>query len=286
MESKTNYFIIGLTVLILTAGLIIGGLWLSVGFDKKTYNTYTVYMHEAAAGLTTESPVKFNGVKVGFIQSIELNDLNPQQVKLQLKIETGTPITTTTHATLIMQGITGTTYLGLSADTATFIPLQKSAGEPYPVIPYKSSFFNQLEDNVNELSLGIKRVFDEENAQNIKKTLDNIQKITSIFENNESNLNKSLEAMPKLISEMKNSMRTFNTMSQDISAAGKQMSTTMQAGRNSIDKISQQAIPPAVVLLRHLNLIAANLEKVSNDMRQNPAVIIRGSATPKSGPGE
>lgn len=286
MESKTNYFMVGLTVLLLTTGLIIAGLWLSVGFDKKVYQTYTVYMHEAASGLNTESPVKFNGVKVGFINAIELNDLNPQEVKLQLKIVAGTPVTTSTHATLIMQGITGTTYLGLSADTATFVPLQKTPGEPYPVIPYKSSFFNQLEENVNELSLGIKRVFDEENAQNIKKTLDNIQKITLIFENNESNLNKSLEAMPQLIAEMKTSMHTFNIMSKDISAAGKQMSTTMVAGRNSIDKISQQAIPPAVVLLRRLNAIAANLEKVSDEMRQNPAVIIRGSAAPKLGPGE
>ena len=75
-------------------------------------------------------------------------------------------------------------------------------------------------------------------------------------------------------------------MSHDISAAGFQLADTMRAGRNSIDKISQQAIPPAVVLLHRLNLIAANLEKVSEEMRQNPAVILRGSAPPKPGPGE
>ena len=75
-------------------------------------------------------------------------------------------------------------------------------------------------------------------------------------------------------------------MSHDISAAGAQVSDAMRAGRNSIDKISQQAIPPAVILLRRLNLIAANLEQVSAEIRQNPAVIIRGSAPPKPGPGE
>ena len=286
MESKTNYFAVGLTVLLLTAGLIIAGLWLSVGFDQQKYNTYVVYMREAVSGLTIESPVKFNGVKVGYIDKIELNDANPQQVTLYLQITEATPVTISTQATLVAQGITGTTFLGLTASTPTTILLQKKPGERYPIIPYKPSFFNQLETNIEELSKSIKRVFDEKNTQNIKKSLANLQEITSVIEQNSENLNSSLQDLPKLIRNLKDSVLQFNKMSTDVAAAGVQLSDTMKAGRNSIDKISQQAIPPAVILLRRLDLIAANLEKVSADMRQNPAVIIRGSAPPKAGPGE
>lgn len=286
MESKTNYFIVGLSVLALTAGLLIAALWLSVGFEKKKYNTFTVYMRETVSGLTEESAVKYNGVKVGFISMIQLNDLDPQQVKLQIQVEEGTPITTSTKATLVAQGITGTTYLGLTASTSSFLPLQRTAGEPYPVIPYKPSFFYELEKNVGEVTTGIKRIFDQENAQYIKTSLDNLQKISTMIEKNNSNLNQSLQDLPRLISELKESARQFNATSRDISEAGAQLSSTMRAGRNSIDKISHQAIPPAVILLRRLNLIAANLEKVSAQMRQNPGVIIRGSAPQKPGPGE
>ena len=286
MEAKTNYFIVGLTVILLAAGLLIAGLWLSVGFDKKKYNTYTVYMREAISGLSDESPVKYNGVKVGFISKIQLNEIDPQQVKLQIQVEEGTPITTSTKASLVAQGITGTTYLGLSASSSTFMPLQKTPGEPYPVIPYKSSFLTQLEKNVTEVTTGINHVFDKENAAHIKHALASLQKISSLIEQNNANLNKSLQDLPILIREIKNSAHQFTIMSKDISQAGMQLSSTMRAGRNSIDKISQQAIPPAVLLLRRLELIAANLEKVSADMRQNPAVIIRGSAPPKPGPGE
>lgn len=286
LESKTNYFAVGLAVLLLTAGLIIAGLWLSVGFDQKKYNTYMVYMQEAVSGLTIESPVKFNGVKVGYIDKIELNEANPQQVTLYLQITETTPITVSTQATLVAQGITGATFLGLSATTPSTKPLQKTTGDRYPVIPYKPSFFNQLETNINELSNSIKRVFDEKNTKNIKKSLANLQEITSVIEKNSENLNASLQDLPKLISNLKDSVQQFNKMSTDVAAAGIQLSDTMKAGRNSIDKISQQAIPPAVLLLRRLELIAANLEKVSADMRQNPAVIIRGSAPPKAGPGE
>ncbi len=75
-------------------------------------------------------------------------------------------------------------------------------------------------------------------------------------------------------------------MADDVSVAGKQFTVTMQAGKNSINQISQQTLPPITLLMRRLNDIAANLEKVSAEMRQNPSIMIRGSAPQKLGPGE
>ncbi len=286
MESKTNYTIVGLIVLLLAAGLLSAGLWLSIGFDQKKYNSYTIYMSEAVSGLNEDSLVKYNGVKVGYISKITLSQFDPQQVKIQVEIVEGTPITTSTHATLINQGITGTTYLGLSATSSTLTPLQRVAGEPYPIIPYEPSFLNQLEQNVNDVSVGIKRVLNEKNAAYLSSSLANMEKITEIIAINNASLEKSLRDLPLLINELKHSAVQFSSMAGELSAAGTQVITTMKAGRSSIDKLSQQAIPPAVTLLRRLNLIAANLEKTSAQLRQNPAVLLRGSAPPKPGPGE
>ena len=75
-------------------------------------------------------------------------------------------------------------------------------------------------------------------------------------------------------------------MATVISESGKHFSTTMKTGKNGIDRISQQTLPSLTLLLQRLDSIAANLEKVSADMRQNPAVIIRGTSPPQRGPGE
>ena len=286
MESKTNYTIVGLTVLILSASLISASLWLSVGFDRKKYDTYTLYVPEAVSGLSDNSIVKYNGVKVGFVNKIELNQFDPQQVKIQLKIEEGIPVTTNTHATLINQGITGTTYLGLSATSPTLFPLQKTPGEPYPVIPYKPSFISQLETNINDVSDGIKRIFDKENARALTKTLANIQSLTDTFAKNNENLHQSLQNLPTLINDLKTSVNKFGIMTSRMSAASQQVGSTMRAGRVTIDKISQQTLPPFVLLLHRLDSIATNLEKVSVLMRQNPSVIVRGTTPPQAGPGE
>ncbi len=286
MDSKTNYTLVGLVVLILVAGLFSAGLWLSVGFDSKKYDLYTVYVPEPVSGLSDDSVVKYNGVKVGVVNKIELNQFDPQQVKIQLKIEEGTPITSSTHATLISQGITGTTYLGLSATSPSLFPLQKTPGEPYPVIPYTPSFLSQLEKNLHDVSVGIKRIFDKENALSLKIALKNLQTVTDVIANNHQNLDQSLKDLPKLLRGLKGTVKKFNSMAEDMSSAGQHVSVTMQAGKNTIDKLSQQTLPPIVLLMQRLDLIAANLEKVSSQMRQNPAVVIRGNSPARSGPGE
>lgn len=307
MESKTNYTIVGLIVLILTAGLLSAGLWLSVGFNQKEYTSYTVYLKESVSGLSVESPVKFNGVQVGYVKEIKLNKNDPRQVELLLNIEKSTSITTSTSATLISQGITGVTYVGLSAGSSELTPLRKMPGEPYPVIPSKPSLLNQLDavlkevaENVGAVSEKAQLIFNEENADNVRKSLANIERITEIIADKgqtiDSSLNnldvfvanmaKTSKQFPQLIKDLKTGISKFKSLADNMSAAGKDVSKTMIAGKNTIDQISQQAIPPAVILLRRLNAISANLEKVSNEMRQNPSVIIRGTKTPKLGPGE
>ena len=307
MEAKTNYTMVGVLVLILAAGLLSAGLWLSVGFNQKEYTLYTVYLSESVAGLNEESPVKYNGVQVGFVRRIELNNNDPRQVELTLSIEKGIPITTSTTATLISQGITGVTYVGLTAGSLNLTPLQKMPGEPYPVIPARPSLFNQLDmiikevsENVNKLSVETQRIFNEENALYIKNSLANLEKFTGIIANNGGNINRSLENMdiflensakisndfPKILKELRLGVDKFNHLAADLSSASKNVSKAMITGKNTIEQVSQQAVPPAVVLLRRLDAISSNLEKVSNKMRENPAVILRGTTPPHPGPGE
>ncbi|KTD72814.1 MlaD family protein [Legionella tucsonensis] len=300
MEAKTNYTIVGVVVLILLVGLVATMLWLSVGFNQKKYITYTVYMHEAATGLTQDAPVKYNGVQVGYVKEIKLNQNDPRQVEILLNIEEGTPVTTSTYATLNSQGITGITYIGLSASTSDLTPIPQMPDEPYPVIPSKPSVFNQLDSILKKVSedIGVvsdeaKRIFNEKNAKHIRHILTNVDHFSKDLARNGKNLNilmdnlaKTSRDFPHMLEELRVGISKFNTMAESLSKAGSSVSKTMGTGKNAIDKISEEALPPAVILLRRLNTISANLEKVSSEMRQNPAVVIRGTKPPKPGPGE
>ena len=307
MEAKTNYTIVGALVLILIGGLLSTGLWLSVGFNQKEYSFYTVYLSESVAAFSEQSPVKYNGVQVGFVKKIELTTNDPRHVELTLSIERNIPITTSTTATLISQGITGVTYVGLAANSSDLTPIQRMDGEPYPVIPAKPSLFNQLDmvlkevsENVNKVSIQTQKIFNEKNARYVRNTLANIEQISTVIAHDSANINASIRNLdvlllnlskaskdfPETIKELRIGVKKFDTLATDMSIASKNFSQTMISGRNTIDQISQQAVPSATSLLTRLNTISANLEKVSNEMRQNPSVVIRGSKPPQAGPGE
>ena len=307
MEAKTNYTIVGSIVVILVISLISATLWLSVGFNQRDYSFYTVYLSESVGGLSEESAVKYNGVKVGFVKTIALNINDPRQVELTLAVENNIPITNSTAATLISQGITGTTYIGLSASSSDLTPIQRMPGEPYPVIPAKPSLFNQLDmiikevsENVNKVSFQLQRIFNEQNSLYIKHTLANIEQVTALIATNSANINTSIKNadiflanlsraskdFPLTVKELNSVIRRFHSVANDMSAASKNVSKTMVSGRHTIDQVSQEAVPSATILLHRLNAISTNLEKISNEIRQNPSVIIRGSTPPKPGPGE
>ncbi|MGQ3889929.1 MlaD family protein [Legionella sp. CNM-1927-20] len=304
MEAKTNYTMVGLAVILLASALVIAGVWLSVGFDKKKYNIYAVYIHEPVSGLGLDSPVKFNGVQVGNVATIELSKLNPQEVKLLLNIVEGTPITTSTTATLITQGITGNTYVGLSAGSSDLTPLKKLPHEPYPIIPTKPSLFKQLDsvikdvsENINTVSIRLQEILDKENATNLKKSLANIESFTDTLAKQNQQITNSIKHANVFLKNMADTSKQFPTVIRDlkqgmnkltteVSQASQSITTTMESGKTTIDKISQQTLPPILALVRRLNAIAANLEKVSKQLRQNPSVIIRGTTGPKPGPGE
>jgi phospholipid/cholesterol/gamma-HCH transport system substrate-binding protein len=258
VEPTANYKLVGTVVSILLVTFIIGGLWLSYGLEHKTYMRYMVHANDSISGLSEKSLVKFNGVKVGYVKDINLDPSDPQQVNLLLYVDKKILITASTQATIVTQGITGTAFLSLYANSRALTPLKRHKGDVYPVIPYVPSFFSQIEQNFEKVGNSIKDLFSQENTQA---------------------LHQVIIKLPKLVDSLEN-------MAENMSNAGANVSKTVQSGHHGINKISQAAIPPIVDLLRNIEQVSANLYVLSDELKQNPAMLLRGKEVSKLGPGE
>lgn len=231
MESRVNYGVVGLFVIILGLFGIIFPLWLSAGLNHASYDYYLVYMNESVDGLSPNAPVKYNGVSVGNVAEIDLNLQNTQQVKLLLKIEEGTPITTNTTATLRSQGVTGVAYVGLNGGAiAGAKPLAIQAGEKYPVIPSTPSTMVRIDTAVTQL-------------------LKNMDTLSQQLSNTLSPQNQSL---------LKQTLRELN-------------------------QLGGQRLPET---LTQMQGVLSNLQTITQEVKQNPSVLVRGKAKPALGPGE
>lgn len=184
MQSQVNYTLVGLFVLLLGAALVATVSWLTLGGENRVYDRYRVYFHESVAGLNLKATVRYRGVQVGQVASIELDHDHPDQVDVVLNIERGTPIRRDTIATLSTRGLTGVASVELSGG-AQSLPLEKKADQELPVIQAGPSLVARLDDafnniltNVNNLSQRLERLLGDDNQIAITRTLQNLSTIT------------------------------------------------------------------------------------------------------------
>lgn len=299
MESKTNYTLVGLFVVILAAIIVVIAFWLSVGLQRQAYVTYLAYMHESVAGLSKQAEVKYNGVSVGYVSDIRLNINNPQQVILTLKIKPDTPVTVSTEAILTEQGITGLAYIGLRSgkDTA---PLKKKPSEEYAVIKTTPSFMLRLDQalqnltgNMGKLSDSVKELLNKQNLNAIKGTLAHLDKITGTIAGNSAELDKSMKSMKVVLYNSEQASKQFPQLVQSVNASAtalKKMalniSKTANKGNLAIQTFSDQVMPEVYQTLQNLRNLSQKLEDFTGELQQNPSMLIRGKQAQKPGPGE
>lgn len=307
MDTKVNYSVVGLFVVLLGAAAIMLFLWLSIFKNHQTYNTYFVYMHEQVSGIGPQTPVRFNGVKVGYVQKIELNPLDPQQVVLTLKIKEETPVTTSTIATLQSEGIIGMDYVALKALTATAPPLMVKPGEKYPVIPSEPSLLmklgtalGEITKTIKELSDNIGKVFDTKNRQAINTSLSNLQKITTALATDSQNINstttfmkrfmsnsaKASKQLPEIMCQLNSILTSIKLAAHQFDITGQSVELTVQDAHNTMQNVAVQTMSSVQQLLDKLNVMTGHLQQLGKDLEHNPSILVRGKYPSPVGPGE
>ena len=91
MESKINYTLVGLFVVLLLAGLTAFAFWLGKYGGEEEYDQYYTYFSESVAGLSTDTSVKYNGVDIGSVEHIGHKSGKPRGGKTPFENQTRHP---------------------------------------------------------------------------------------------------------------------------------------------------------------------------------------------------
>ncbi|TAK79477.1 MAG: MCE family protein [Gammaproteobacteria bacterium] len=258
METNVNYTIVGAFVIILISAMVLTIVWLSSGFSFEQNTNYMVYMRESVSGLNVDSSVEYNGVEVGGVKSIQINRQDPQVVEILLSIKNTTPITEGTVATLSSKGITGIGYIALKDKGMDTRPLVAQPGQLYPVIKTAPSFFvrldtalNKLSENLSNLSASVQSLLNKQNQQTIRQTLLNLEEMTN-----------------------------------HLAANSKKLEPLVQSSSEAMRMLETQTLPEAYRLMYNLNDMSRSLTEMTNEIKQNPSILVRGTAPQPLGPGE
>lgn len=322
MESKVNYTLVGVFVLLMFSLLIVFAFWLGKYNDRaKAYSNYKVYLTESAAGLAPGAAVKFNGVDVGKVSSIRINPKNSEEIELTLKVKKETPIRTDSTAMLQFFGITGLAFIEIKGGSR-MSPLIITSGDTTAVIPTAPSLIKRLDKTLSSLITKLSDTLDHTNAvmspqntKNFSDTLSNLkiltQRINSYQDEIDLLLKNSLQtgqhidqAMIKVgdsANTVKDSMETFKiTMRERFSPTMKsweatskktnafleKIDTSINRGDYDLQTITANSTVELNELLAQSRVLQNEMELTLKSLRESPSDLLFKQSKLNPGPGE
>ena len=239
MEKNANYALVGLSTLVLFVGLVIFVVWLARLRINAEYDLYDILFQGPINGLSQGGEVRFNGIKVGEVTKIALDRTNPSRVIARARITSDVPIRADSYATLEPLGITGVSYVQITAGTATK-PLLKDT-VPHGTIPILRSQRSALSDLLQgggtvltrtiEALDRVNRVLSDQNIKTFSTALSDTQAVT-----------EELRTHRQVIADAQKALQDIDVATQkitDLASTSQNMLDT--DGRRSLKNIADAA---------------------------------------------
>lgn len=184
MEPRANHVWIGAITLSLVVGMVVFGLWMVRFGEERDTASYDIVFREAVSGLSEGSRVEYNGLRVGLINTLRIDDDVPGQVIARISVSTTVPVNQSTRARIAMASITGSSHVQLSTDSLEAPPLVAGEDE-VPVILAEPSPLARLRSNweesvgsVNALLDNLNQLVSDDNIASVATILNNFESVS------------------------------------------------------------------------------------------------------------
>ncbi|WP_323594804.1 MlaD family protein [Aliarcobacter butzleri] len=300
MDTKINFFKIGLFVSSLFTLLVIFIFWLGkYGLEDKKYDDYSIFFSESVSGLNIGSSIKFMGFEVGTVKDIKINPYNSEEIQIDIQIQKGTPIKEDNFAILGNLGITGLKYIELKGGSNN----SKLLGENQygmKVIKSKTSalttFVDSTEDITKEITIllgQMKKVLNDENISNFSSLLSKSEKSMGNIEQFSAYLVKNEKKIDELINSMKNFANTGNSSFASVKTSADSFKELTTKIKEEFDKGTFDLKGMSSESFENLNSLLKNLENnlnltqdLINNINESPSDLLLKQKNIKYGPGE
>ncbi|MBM3538387.1 MAG: MCE family protein [Alphaproteobacteria bacterium] len=263
METRANYFFVGLFVLALVAGTFVLVMWLGRSGLQDDRTSYYIYVRGSVTGLQNGAPVQYRGVPVGTVTDIAIDAENLELIQVTVAIKAGTPIKTDTVATLQLQGITGLSFVQLSGGTRDAPPLEPPAGKRRARIAYKPSPLEKIVEDVPE---AIGQVVALAGRANDLLSDDNLAAITSIIGNVDLLATTVGESRAEIKRAVANAAGTMEA-AQKTAAAMETLANELRTVAADLGKDARTATRTAEETARGFSRLASELQSIAGEFR-------------------
>lgn len=276
METRANYIVVGIFVLVLTAGFLVFALWLARTQYEIETKRYDIYFVGPVSGLKKGASVTYRGINVGEVIDLKIDPTNLSRVLVTVEIQADTPIRTDTVASLELQGITGGTYILLSGGMQGSPPLEAKEGQRYPVIASVPSRIEQVlqsapaaVERINLLLARANELLSPENRVAINHALQNFDTLTTSLAARSPELEK---AIADFSGTMENLRRTTAELDRVVAHADTAFDAIGRSAGNADRTVTEvgNEVKPLISDLRQTSKsMSAMAEEISGLVHEN-----------------
>jgi len=322
MENKSHAVAAGAFVLAIAALLVAMAAWLMR--DTSEQRVFEISSRDGVTGLQPQAGVRYKGVLVGRVTSIELDAQTRGSVLVRIAVNETAPITTSTYASLGFQGVTGLAFIQLddAGDSTQMLTTSKTQVTRIPMRPGMVSRFTsqggQLLDQLEQASGRANALLAADNQKALMAAINNMGQAAASIQQLTQRADQMLgpaaggEGMnlPRLAAQTEATLKSMQATSERLGASAdavktsatefKQMSARMNAPGGTLDRIAQstEALTATgqslnATLVPRLNRTAdeatrtvRQMGRVADAVNETPQSLILGRGAAQPGPGE
>jgi phospholipid/cholesterol/gamma-HCH transport system substrate-binding protein len=268
METRANYVLIGLFTLAVIAAAFGFVLWFQSLHTAKARSPLRIVFEGPAAGMRNGGNVNFNGIRVGEVVSVKLD--NPRRVVALAMVENNAPLRKDTLVGLEFQGLTGVAAISLKGgeEAAPPVPLDEDG------IPVLTADPNRLQD-VTEAIRGTLQNINKvvaDNQEAVRNSLKNLEVFTSSLSRNSERIDGIMSRVDGVMGKADNLMLGLNTL-----AGGKDGGELFQAVK-SIRELAEDFDKRSGALMTDGRRTLGDISRAVNNFDRNPTRVLFGAS--------
>lgn len=288
MENRPHALIAGIFVICMSAAIAYVATWLSGNDIQRTH--YLVFTKESVSGLNPQSSVHYRGVNIGKVENIEFDPDDPQLILIQIAVDENVKLRNSIYAQLGYQGVTGLAHIQLNDEGLGTEELSSDAR-----IPMRRSLLDEvavsgqdLLNNINQLVAKMHQLLNDQNQTHIAQILSNIEQVTKNFDGITEHLPPVLNSFSNLTHESGTLIRHLDQILAEINL----VLAKVNQSDGILDSLSQSSqelttvIPELHKISHHISRNSASLDRVLNQLEENPQSLLLGRPSATPGPGE
>src|SRR6202043_1969492 len=268
METRASFVLIGTFTLAVIAAAFAFVLWFESLHTTKARSPLRVIFEGPATGLRNGGSVNFNGIRVGEVVSVKLD--NPRRVVALAMVENSTPIRKDTLVGLEFQGLTGVAAISLKggAEAAPSVPLDEDG---VPVLTADPNALQDVTEAIRGTLQNINRVVSV-NQEAVKNSLHNLETFTASLARNAEKIDNVMLKVDGVVGKADSLMLGLNTR-----AGGKEGGELFLTVK-SIRELAEDFDKRSGTLMADGRRTLADISRAVNNLDKNPTRLLFGPA--------